>query len=184
MYSGLAGIVRRTERASTAITRPLPSGAAVLTSRRSWTRRALGQPHGDIEPRLPADDREVGQLTGGESVCDNPHNVFGTPHGLAIDRDDHVPAGAEIRSEILLFALPPAQMGVARRRVAFDARDHRAVLDAVVEMFRERRREVGGDDPDVRVRDGAVLDQLLHRALGRVDRDGEANSLRGARKAA
>src|SRR3954447_21848096 len=101
MYSGLAGIVRRTERPSSLIALVLPDARPLLTRRnrpggRRSTRvgilvrlRALAEAQRQVEPRLSALDGEVRHLARAH-VRDNPRNVLRAEHLAAVDRDDHV----------------------------------------------------------------------------------------------
>ena len=97
---------------------------------------------------------------------------------------------ATIRSPPRLIATPlkssrrrspprrPARVG---RRRPPPPTDQRAALSTELEAPRDRRRDVLGRDADVRVRDLAGREQLLHRAPRRVDRDREADALGVAR---
>src|SRR5689334_23230535 len=102
MYSGLAGMVRRTERPSSLMGDALPTRGALLTRRnrrrsrrRSRVRilvvrfRALAEADRQGQRPAVADDLERHGLPRAET-CDNPRNIFGAPHLLTVDRDDHV----------------------------------------------------------------------------------------------
>ncbi len=69
------------------------------------------------------------------------------------------------------------QAGVVGGAAGDDLGDERAGLDVEVEALGELRVERLGGDAGVGVANLAVLAQLLDRALGEVDRDGEADAL-------
>src|SRR5689334_9583199 len=110
MYSGLAGIVRRTERPSSLIPLNVPRARPLLTRRcrtarrrRSRARILLGlgpfaETERQVEPPPPALDREPHDLARAQ-VRDNPRNVLGAGHGRLADGDDHVAAAREVEPE-------------------------------------------------------------------------------------
>src|SRR5215210_76669 len=89
MYSGRAGIVRRTERPSSLIATPFPMRRRALTRegvagrrRRSRVRRLAGrlgplaEPNAHVTPRRAALDREARDLPRGEGVRHDPHDIL------------------------------------------------------------------------------------------------------------
>src|SRR5205085_10613945 len=98
------------------------------------------------------------------------------PHGGAVGLDDHVaaePVALAREDDVRRPGLEPRLRSAAAR---LDALDEQAGRDREAEDARQLRRDPAGADPDERVLDLAVLDDLRDDALDGVARDGEADA--------
>src|SRR6186713_1661449 len=154
MYSGRAGMVRRTERPSSLMVFVVPPGSLLLTRRNADADRrrsrvrillalgALAQAQGELEPAAAALDREVGDLARAE-VCDDSRNVLRAGDALPVDRHDHVAAAREFEPERGRELPARPQPRLRSRATGDDVRHDGPTLHRVAEALGERRREVG-----------------------------------------
>src|SRR4051794_10495880 len=94
---------------------------------------------------------------------------------LAADRRDDVAAEADLVAVELRHDVAPLDARLRRGAAGRDRLHERAAVDREVEVAQRRvdRDRVDAEEPAV---DAAVLRELRHQALGRVDRDGEADA--------
>src|SRR3954453_19466477 len=190
MYSGRAGIVRLTVRASALMRAPVPAAQRRVTRRISGAcvqrprvgillgrLGALPETHAHGPARIAVLNGEVDRLAWLQPR-DNPRNVLRVNHRLAVDRDDYVAVARElVDPERALGAGAATKARVVGRTVPDDAGGARPALHRVAEPARKRRRQVGRREADIRVGDRAGGNELLHRPFGGVDRHREADTL-------
>ncbi len=109
---------------------------------------------------------------------DDPGDVVGARHRDPVDRDDRVAAD---RHPLVLPDDAPVTRLEARPLAAGPPLATESMIapcaGGVAEGLRDRRRQVLGLEAEVGVVDVTGAEQLLERALHRVDRDGEGDAL-------
>src|SRR5690606_21714240 len=108
------------------------------------------------------------------ALVEEPREVVGRAHGLAIDPDDHV-TQAHAPETILIEAADPRRLG---RRSRVD-RAHDGALDAEA----PRDDLPGQQDAEAGALGAALVDELRHDAVDGVDRHREADPRRRAGRA-
>src|SRR4029450_551198 len=104
---------------------------------------------------------------------DHADDVLGAAHPVPVDGDDQVAAGTEEDAPEILLAPAPAQAGFGRRTALNDSLYRPPALFCKVEMGGELRRHGLRRHAEPGVANTTAVDQLLHRALRRVDRNSE-----------
>ena len=91
---------------------------------------------------------------------DAESEVFGPQHLMALDREDHVAAGADREALEVDLAVATLEPGFVGRPALDDFGEQAAVVDPEAELFGELRVQGLGRDPDIGVFDRAVLLEL------------------------
>src|SRR6266545_3614905 len=205
-YSAFAGIISRTVRPAAPFVCPptpllssrrvrklnlrylLKSPPRILALKESLprearllTRRGAGRPLRDVHSQVKAlvvpNHREDGSSSGRQLISHNPHESIGAADADSVHADDDVAAGSDLRALEGQRLAAPAQAGTLGGAVGHDIGNQGATGDAQPEPPSQRGPQVVGVHADVAVGDRPVLDQLVHRALGRVDGHREPDAL-------
>src|SRR6266545_7304730 len=152
----------------------LLSGIASDASvRLGWTR---AETDSNDSALTTAQDRHGGGLSR-QLLAHETDDIIRTTHDAAVDGHDHVAAASNGLSVEGLLPGSAAQAGAVGRASLSGGGDDRSAGDLEAEVPGERGGESLCCHAHVRIDDMADRDELAHRALGRVNRDREADSL-------